>query len=192
MEQQDELNTWEEATRTQRRRDEKGPKKPENNKATERKDRFEYIADEIRRQHEVVSKVYESLDTKIGVILAFIFVVLTQLAFRPELTGLAAKNVVLFSFFLFGLGAVIASIVMGMIGLFFIGLYDIGPQIADLVDEYKAGKDLNQVISKGITNAIEYDIERTDRKGEWLKRMLIALIIGLFTLVALEACYTFL
>lgn len=162
------------------------PEKHEENKDTERKDQFEYIAAEIRRQHDVVTKIDESLDTKIGIILAFIFLVLSQIAFRPELTGLATKSFPLFVAFLCGFAAILLSIIMGIKGLFFVRSYDIGPRISNLIDGYRAGMDLNQLISKGISRAITYDIERGTSKATWLRRMLIAFIIGLGILIVLE------
>jgi hypothetical protein len=97
-----------------------------------RKDQFEYVAAEIRRQHDVVTKIDDSLDTKIGIILGFTFLVLSQIAFRPELFGLATKNVPLFLVFLSSLVIVFLAIIMGIKGLFFVGEYAIGPKISDL------------------------------------------------------------
>jgi RsiW-degrading membrane proteinase PrsW (M82 family) len=151
-----------------------------------KKDQFEYVAAEIRRQHDVVTKIDDSLDTKIGIILGFTFLVLSQIAFRPELFGLAAKNMPLFLVFLCSLVIVFLAIIMGIKGLFFVRDYAIGPEIADLIDEHKTGADLNQVISRGISNAITFDRERGFSKAKWLKSMLATLIIGLAIFGVLE------
>ena len=156
------------------------------NKDTERKDQFDYIAAEIRRQHDIVTKIDDSLDTKIGIILGFIFLVLSQIAFRPELLGLAARNFPLFLVFSCSLVIIFIALGMGIKGLSFVRDYDIGPRIADIIDEYKAGQNLNQAISRGISNAITFDRERGVDKARWLKWMVSTFIIGLGILVSLE------
>jgi hypothetical protein len=160
------------------------------NKDAERKDQFEYIAAEIRRQHDVVTKIDDSLDTKIGIILGFIFLVLSQIAFRPELLGLAARNFPLFLVFLGSLVVIFLAIIMGIKGLSFVRDYDIGPRIAGIIHEYKVGVNLNQAISRGISNAITFDKERGVDKAKWLKWMVSTFIIGLGILVLLEIFIT--
>lgn len=160
--------------------------KQEGTKDLEHGNQFEYIAAEIRRQHDVVSRIDDSLDTKISIILGFIFLVLAQIAFRPELTGLATKNVPLSLIFWCGIGAIFLSILMGIKGLWFVSDFDIGGRIEQIIDKYKAGKDLNQAISRAIYNAITYDRKRGDNKAKWLTGMLISFIIGLGIMMVLE------
>jgi hypothetical protein len=149
-------------------------------------DQFEYIAAEIKRQHDLVTKIDDSLETKIGITLGFIFLVLSQIAFRSEFINLASKNTLLFVVFLCGLGAIFISILLGIKGFFFVTYYATGPRIEYMINAYENGDDLNQVISKGVSDAITLDIARSTEKASWLNRMLIAFIIGLALLIALE------
>ena len=167
---------------------ERKPEEMEKEDSNNRKeiDQFERVASEIRRQHDLVTKTDESLETKLGISLGFIFLVLSQIAFRPEFTGLASKGNPLFFVFVGGLIAIFVSIMMGIKGFFFVTDYATGPRIEYMIDAYENGEDLNQVISRQITYAITLDIERSAEKASWLKWMLIAFIIGLIIFVALE------
>lgn len=166
--------------------DERISKREEGSGKLDKKDSFEYIAAEIRRQHDLVTKTDESLETKLGISLGFIFLVLSQIAFRPEFTGLASKGNPLFFVFVGGLIAIFVSIMMGIKGFFFVTDYATGPRIEYMINAYENGEDLNQAISRQIAYAITLDIERSAEKASWLKWMLIAFIIGLIIFVALE------
>jgi hypothetical protein len=167
----------------QRNQDEKGPKKAGDGK----KDQFEYIAAEIRRQADLANKIDDSLDTKISIMLGFILLVLSQVALRSELVDLVTKGNLSSYIFIGGFVIVFFSIVAGLLG-YFVSDYYFGPNIPLLIEYYRRNRNLNQIISKRISSGVDSYRKRLRRKAQYFQVMVYLFVIGFILIIVLELC----
>ncbi len=165
-----------------------GQAEPEDGKEP---DQFHHIAAEIRRQIDVINSTSDSLDTKISIILGFIFLVLSQIVLRAEIVNAVTSSTIVLIVFSVGLIIIAFSIFSGW-RAYYINDYWIGPKISDLITQYKEfgnARDFNQVISSKISEAIEYNTKVGDKKATHAQRMMISFIFGFAIILVLEmAC----
>ena len=144
------------------------------------------IADEIKRQYDVVLKMDDSLDTKISIVLGFVFLTLSQIALNKDFVGLVLHKYP----FLFGVGLIliIISIIAGVIA-YSLREYGHGSSPDWLFTQYKEGKSA-EFINMNILGTIKKDVydnkNNSKSKAQWVKVMFITFAAGLIILVLLE------
>jgi hypothetical protein len=151
------------------------------------KDQFEYIASEIRRQADLSNKIDDSLDTKISIVLGFIFLVTSQVILRSELVGLVTQGTPFSCLFIIGFIIIFIAIVAGLCG-YFASDYFFGPKIPTLVEDYRRNRDLNQIISKSLSSGLDSYKKRLRRKAQYLSLMMYLFVIGFILIIVLELC----
>lgn len=145
---------------------------------------FKVISNEIKRQFELQMKIDDSHDTKIGIMLGFIIIVLAQIVLNnPFLNSILLDK---YSLIFFSLG-IICIIYAGYSGIraYFIRKYNIGPKISELVKQYKNGenRDYNKVISRKIYDAFVDNSTTTQNKSKYIKKMFISFFVGFVFIV---------
>ncbi len=145
---------------------------------------FHVISDEIKRQYDLQIKIDDSHDTKIGIMLGFILVVLAQITLSKEFTDIIVKNNVSLLVFIIGIFGVLYSGYAG-IRAYFIRKYNLGPKISELIEQYKNGekRDYEKVISRKIYDAFVENSIITQNKAKYIKKMFVSFFIGFMIII---------
>jgi hypothetical protein len=145
---------------------------------------FNIISDEIKRQYELQMKVDDSHDTKIGIALGFILVVLAQITLSNQFTDLILNNkasMVVFSLGIFGL------LYSGYAGIraYFIRKYHLGPRVSDLIEQYRNGekRDYDKVIARNIHDAFIENSIISQNKAKYIKKMFILFFVSFIFII---------
>jgi len=145
---------------------------------------FGIISDEIKRQYESQMKVDDSHDTKIGISLGFIILVLAQITLSNEFTDLILSRQS--SMIIFSIG-ILTLLYSGYSGIraYFIRKYHLGPRISDLIDQYKNGeeRDYDKVVSRGIYDAFIENSIISQNKAKYIKKMFISFFVGFIFII---------
>jgi hypothetical protein len=142
---------------------------------------FEPIKREIYRQYDEISKAVDSLDTKIGIGLGFVFLVISQLVVN-DIVRLPDEGNVPSETLLAVLGFA-ALLLSGLFGLaaFSIRGFGGGPTIPELVEQYLGGEDRNydMAIARLVYDSHQVNKNHARNKAFWAKSMFIAFLIGM-------------
>jgi len=151
---------------------------------------FNHIADEIKRQYDVVLRLDDSLDTKTGIILGFIFLVIVQITLNVDFIHLVEKGVLHFTIFAVGLSFIVYSVYSG-IRAYFIREYGLGPEILDLIAQYENGekREFVKVISREISDSLSSNMDILQKKAKYAKRMIPTFFIGVLSIIIIEITY---
>jgi hypothetical protein len=145
------------------------------------------IFKEIERQFDETLKTIDTIDTKIGVMLGFVFVFI-GLVFNKDLLPLvfASPQLVILLFFV-GSISIIFSVFCGIMAIFF-RKFKGGPDIDELYDQYR---DKSEDYIKGvIAGRLKADRAANkiaiDAKLRWAKRMFGTFFLGLVAIIILD------
>ena len=143
-------------------------------------DNFREISEEIKRQYELILSTDTALDTKTGIILGFVILIIVQIITAQSFIASMTKNGISMLLFSFGFSSILLS---GFLGFraYLVRPYEYGPEIPDLITQYRKGekRDYTQVISGAIYKATRYNFTISEKKATFIKEMFILLIIGL-------------
>jgi hypothetical protein len=147
----------------------------------------ESIFKEIERQFDETLKTIDTIDTKIGVMLGFVFVFI-GLVFNKDLLPLVfASPLSVIILFVVGSILIIISVFSGILAIFF-RKFQVGPDIDELYDQcrdkpedYIKGVIAGRLIADKAANKIAIDA-----KLRWAKRMFGTFFLGLVTIVILD------
>lgn len=154
-------------------------------------DDFNHIANEIKRQYDVELRIDDSLDTKTGIILGFIFIVTAQILLNKDFIILATKDLPHIAIFAIGFFSIVLSICMGLCA-YFVRKYKLGPEIYELIGLYNnvdEDIDFSELIPIQINKAIEENGIMLTSKSKYVKLMLIAFFIGVMWIAITEIIY---
>jgi len=148
--------------------------------------KFKPIIDEIKRQYDLQMRIDNSHDTKIGIMLGFILIVLAQITLSEAFLNEVTKNQISLIIFTVGLLSILYATYYG-IRAYFIEKYNIGPKIFDLVEQYRKGekRDYNKVISRKIYDAFVENTSISQNKTNRIKKMFVSFFIG-FVLITVS------
>ena len=126
----------------------------------------------------------DSNDTKIGIMLGFILVVLAQITISKGFIDLV------FSEFLSQITFCLGFLILlygGYCGLsaYDVKKYSLGPDLTGLIEQFKEGKvrDYSKAISKETYNALTRNARTTQKKVGYMKTMFEAFFIGLILII---------
>ena len=147
---------------------------------------FKPIIDEIKRQYDLQMKMDDSHDTKIGIMLGFILIVLAQITLSETFLNEIIKNQISLIIFTVGLLSILCATYFG-IRAYFIRKYNVGPKIFDLVEQYRKGekRDYNKVISRKIYDAFVENTSISQNKANRIKKMFVSFFVG-FVLITVS------
>lgn len=145
---------------------------------------FKLISDELKRQFDILLRFDDSHDTKSGIILGFIMIVIIQISLTTEYTNLVLTKPIALVFFFFGFAVIFCSFLLGVYG-FNLRSYNLGPIIKNLENQWKVKKEKNYTknIFGAIWKAHESNKPIVDKKAKYVKRMLLTFSIGLVFIV---------
>ncbi len=149
-----------------------------------RDDTFKPIIDEIKRQYDLQMRIDNSHDTKIGIMLGFILIVLAQITLSEAFLNEIIKNQISLIIFTIGLLSILYAGYSG-IRAYFIRKYNVGPRIYDLVEQYRKGekRDYNKVISRKIYDAFIENTSISQNKANRIKKMFVSFFIGFVLII---------
>ena len=135
---------------------------------------FRIFSDEIKRQYDLQFKVGESHDSKLGILLGFIIVIITQIIFYKDFTNLIVSSKI----FLYGFSVIYFSGVLGAV-TYITRRFPGGPEILGLLKQYERGekRDFDKVISRKI-----FDSDQEISEINKIKSMIINIMIFCFFL----------
>lgn len=154
-------------------------------------DDFKHIANEIKRQYDVVLRIDDSLDTKTGIILGFIFIVTAQILFNKNLVILATKVLPHIGVFAVGVFLIFFSIYKGICA-YTVRAYKLGPEIYKLIalyNNFEKDLDFTELIPLRINKAIKENRLMNTNKSKHVKIMLITFFIGVIWIAIMEIIY---
>jgi len=128
----------------------------------------------------------DSHDTKIGIMLGFILIVLAQITLSETFLNEIIKNQISLIIFTVGLLSILCATYFG-IRAYFIRKYNVGPKIFDLVEQYRKGekRDYNKVISRKIYDAFVENTSISQNKANRIKKMFVSFFVG-FVLITVS------
>jgi hypothetical protein len=157
---------------------------------TAREQDFERLSKELQRQFELLLQFDTSVDTKSGIILGFIMLIIAQIAlnlgFIDTITSHALSTTALF---LAGFAFVLLSFAVGMLG-FWIHKYELGPDVYHNMFPLwwnKEEKYYSMNIFSKVANAYDKNELIRQKKVKHLRGMLSLFMIGLVLILASTA-----
>jgi hypothetical protein len=145
---------------------------------------FEDIRTEIRRQYDLLVQKDESTDTKTGIMLGFIVIVITQLSLNGDfLTSIQESWISKFSFAV-GLGFILYAGYAGFTAFFQRKFYR-GVAIARLLAQYRDGRimDYTAAINSALFQAYQKNLLIAESKRKYISRMMLCFLIGSVSIV---------
>lgn len=151
---------------------------------------FHYVSEEVMRTHEHVSKQWDALDAKIGIILGFTILILFQVILSSDLTSFiglpqasgahAALNVLAVVLFLLGVFFLIAASVVGLNAIWIKKLYE--TNFFPWWDEYMAGTmegdEFHGKVVWHLYSWLPHNLRQVERKSDGLRIMLLLFFLG--------------
>jgi hypothetical protein len=153
---------------------------------TTREQDFERLSRELQRQFELLLQFDTSIDTKSGIILGFIMLIIAQialnLAFADTITSHSLGTTMLFTA---GYAFILISFAVGMLG-FWIHKYDLGPDVYHKMFPLwwnKEEKYYSMNIFSRIAKAYDRNESIRQKKVKYLRSMLGLFVVGLALIV---------
>ena len=151
---------------------------------------FNHIAlDEIQKQRDILLRADDSLDTKIGIILGFMFLVIAQILLNKDFINLVAKDFphILFIVFAADFIFIIISVFLG-IKAYSIRIFDIGPDISDIIQKRQGYEvwNLNKAMLDAVGESIPKICSVHKDKARCVNIMLSMFFIGVIVLALIE------
>lgn len=145
---------------------------------------FNVFSNEIKRQYDLLINFDDSRDTKVSIMLGFIMLILIQITLSKEFFDIIIQNKIPFYIFISGLMIILLAGVFGIIE-YFVREYGCGPEIDDLINQYRWGvdRDFEKVISREIHECFNENRRISQDKVKYMKWMFIAFIIGLILIM---------
>ncbi|MHB1348170.1 MAG: hypothetical protein ACYCXK_11845 [Candidatus Humimicrobiaceae bacterium] len=145
------------------------------------------IGDEVIRQFDLLLKIQDSHDAKIGIILGFIILILVQIFLRIGSMKLCFNSLYQSINSIFNIIGFILILYSGIAGLiaYFSRSYNIGPNIDDLIREYekKSVKDFEKIIYGTINKSYKNNLLVSKRKSSFMNQMMIFFYIGFILII---------
>jgi hypothetical protein len=92
---------------------------PEDDGNTKRENDFKLISDELKRQFDLMTRVDDSRNVKLSIILGFIMVVIVQIALTTGYANIVIAKPAALVFFAIGFLAAVCAFCLGFIALTF-------------------------------------------------------------------------
>lgn len=150
-------------------------------------DNIKAIGNEIIRQYDLMIKIQDSHDAKVGIILGFIILILVQIFLNIKSITLCFND--LFSSItlicsIIGFVLILYSGIAGLIA-FFNKVYGAGPNADDLIKEFELnkGKDFEKIIYGTINKAYKQNILISKKKSLYIKQMMVCFFIGFMLII---------
>ncbi|MDD9953394.1 MAG: hypothetical protein OXR66_03595 [Candidatus Woesearchaeota archaeon] len=145
---------------------------------------FQAIKEEIVRQYEIGRRTDETHDTKAGIMLGFIMLVLASIIVREDVLRSIFGNRIATVFFSLGVAGILYALYEGFRG-YAIREYVAGANLPDLLTQYRKGKKRNyeNVIMGAIYNAYKENQKITERKTKAIKRMFASFLSGFLVIL---------
>jgi len=147
----------------------------------------ESIVDEVKRQFGETLRRSDAIDTKIGLILGFIFITI-GLAINKDLLVLVFQSPPLVILvFWEGFGLIVVSIFSGILAIFF-RTFQFGPNMDEVYTKYndKPEEHAKGAIAGKLKQDTKANLNAIDTKVLFAKVMLITFSIGLVAIIILE------
>jgi hypothetical protein len=145
---------------------------------------FKLISDELKRQFDILLRFDDSHDTKSGIIIGFIMLVIIQISLTMDYTNKVIAKPIASAFFLVGFATIFYSFLVGVYG-FNLRTYEVGPKIKNLNRQWRAKKekDYTKNIFGTIWKTYESNKQIIERKAKFVKCMLWLFSGGLIFIV---------
>ncbi|MEW5747199.1 MAG: hypothetical protein AB1793_00215 [Candidatus Thermoplasmatota archaeon] len=155
----------------------------ESNSAASKND-FSIITGEIQRQFDQESRNCESLDSKTGVMLGFVFVSLGLIVSLTEPVADLDSGSYVGHFGILGVISLLVAAFLGVIA-FFVREFKGGADIGEIIDIYRKGepRDYEMIISRKLYDSFLHNHRQNVFKAWFAKGMFIAFLIGLVLVV---------
>ena len=152
---------------------------------------FRLVSDEIVRQFNVQASTYDSNDTKAGILLGFVLLILSTITLNSGFVQAVAADQTSIWFFVAGLLGMAISFILGCMA-YFVGDFHNGIKIGDLLNIYKGSEDWNleMVISRKLFDSVNDNSKILDRKSALIKWSTVVFGIG-FTFIGLSGLLAF-
>lgn len=148
-------------------------------------DDFSHISGEIRRQFDQEIRNCESLDSKTGVMLGFVFVSIGLIVSLTEPVANIESNNAVEYLGLLGIASLLIAALLGVIG-FFVREFKGGPNVSELIKILRKGenRDFEMIISRKLYDSYQHNHRLNHTKALCAKGMFVAFLGGLVLMVA--------
>jgi hypothetical protein len=149
---------------------------------TSREQDFERLSAELQRQFELQWQADATVDTKSGIILGFIMLILVQIALSLGfIDTITSRSQLITALFLIGYGFIFGSFIVGMIS-FRLRTYKLGPSVLekmfpawwDKEEHYHYAMDIFTLIA----SSHEHNTDVSGKKVKYIKWMLNLFLVG--------------
>jgi hypothetical protein len=148
------------------------------------KEHYAHISGEIARQYNVMGADISSMETKCGILLGFIVLVLAQVFLNFNTVKNVTSHTASCFLFVVGVGIIFWSAIFGIKAYMIRGYYG-GVDMKEIMDDYRRGKDRNyqQMIDAALFSSTVINGNILKDKVTNIKLMMYAFPIGLATII---------
>jgi hypothetical protein len=148
---------------------------------------FRAIAAEIKRQFDLVIKADDALDTKTGILLGFILLIIAQVALNKDFFSLITRSSAELAVFFVGFIFLILAAGAGILA-YLTREYAVGVNTKVLFGQFKEGeiRNYDMAISGEMQNSLFQNREKMETKDRYIKTMMVAFPIGLVIIAMLD------
>jgi len=147
----------------------------------------ESIANEFQRQFDETLRRSDAIDTKIGLILGFIFITIGLMIDKDLLVLMFQSPPSVIALFGLGLVLIIVSVFSGILAIFF-RTFQFGPDKDELYSKFNEKPEgyVKGVIAGQLKNAAKANFEAINTKVLFAKAMFVTFSVGLVAIIIIK------